>query len=536
MRYIIVIGSIISGIGKGITSASIGLLLQSMGHVVTMIKIDPYLNVDAGLLSPYEHGECFVLSDGGECDLDLGNYERSLDIELTHEHNITTGRIYQSVIEKERRGDYLGVTVQIVPHITDEIISHISRVSKIPVNGNSPDICIIEVGGTVGDIEALPFIEALQQMKSQTSDDEFCFVQVTMAISNPELKTKPIQHNIAILRSRGISPDILVIRAKEEIPKEIKQKLHRLCQIKESNIISNHDVPTIYHVSEIFNEQNIVRCISDKLNLEYITDPYIMSNKDDIIWHHRRLNILPKIIIGIVGKYTNISKSPDTYLSLVRAIEHASFHNDIHVNVEFIDSETVDTGELSHYNGFIIPGGFGSRGIEGKLLIAKYAREHRVPILGICLGMQIMAVDCFNNAYLDRKGYSSEWCDQTFNDNIEYIINILPDQTGIKGGTMRLGNYTTKLIESKVKGLYCSDTIVERHRHRYEVNNKYISDIEDTGFHFVGKSKSENGSDLMEIAELENHPFYIGCQYHPEFKSRPMRPHPLFIGLLKACQ
>ena len=521
MRYVVVTGGVISGIGKGITSSSIGLLFQRMGYKVTMIKIDPYLNVDAGTMSPYEHGECFVLSDGGECDLDLGNYERFLNINLNKDHNITTGSIYHSVIQKERRGDYLGATVQIIPHITDEIISRITKAS----NDTTSDICIIEVGGTVGDIEVLPFIEALQQMRTLT-DDLFCFIHVAMAINNPEPKTKPIQHSISTLRSRGIFPDLLVVRANEHITPEIKQKLRRLCQISLDDIISNPNVPTIYHVPGVFHEQNICARIAKRLQISTSLTEKPYTN---ILNYFEDLN-LDRINLGIVGKYTG---SPDTYLSLTRSIEHAAFYVNKRVNIRWIDSENVNPESLFDNHCFIIPGGFGSRGIEGKLLVAKYARDRKIPILGICLGMQVMVVDCFNHlCQSDKLGSSSEWIEVP--DNTVNVIDILPNQTGIKGGTMRLGNYTTNLKESRVRDLYGDDIIVERHRHRYEVNNKYVAQLEQSGLNFVGISRSNNGSDLMEIVELKDHPFYIGCQFHPEYKSRCDRSHPLFIGLLQS--
>lgn len=524
MRYIIVTGGVISGIGKGITSSSIALLFQSMGYTVTMIKIDPYLNVDAGLMSPYEHGECFVLEDGGECDLDLGNYERFLNVNLTRNHNITTGRIYQNVITKERNGDYLGATVQIVPHITDEIMFQIRTTSMIPVNDKVPDICVIEVGGTIGDIEGLPFIEAIQQMRMNINDT-FCFIHVAMAINNPEPKTKPIQHSVSTLRSRGIFPDLLVVRWHDTkaIPYDIKQKLQRLCQIAFDDIITNPDVTNIYSVPGIFNFQNICERIGKRLQIpvRITIDPYISIIKRDTP---------SKIVVGVIGKYTNSNKAPDTYLSLVHAISHAGYGLQLQPEINWIDSENIDTSKLEHNDCFIIPGGFGSRGILGKLMIAKYAREHKKPILGLCLGMQIMVVDCYNST--TQIGTSREWEDIIPSTN--YVIDILPDQTGIKGGTMRLGNYTSFLKDSIVKNLYGSDTIVERHRHRYEVNNAYVEELLATGLKFPGFSEGINGNPLMEICELQDHPFYIGSQFHPEYKSRLSHPHPLFIGLFKA--
>ncbi|CAH6419309.1 CTP synthetase [uncultured virus] len=582
MRYIVVTGGVISGIGKGITASTIGLLFQSMGHAVTMIKIDPYVNVNAGLISPYEHGECFVLSDGGESDLDLGNYERFLNIELTRNHNITTGKIYQTVIQKERTGDYLGATVQIVPHITDAIIKHITDTSIIPINGHTPDICIIEVGGTIGDIEMLPFIEALQQMKALSEDDTFCFVHVAMAINNPELKTKPIQHSVSTLRSRGIFPDILVVRATEPLTNDVKHKLHRLCQITADDIISNPNVSSIYHVAHTFYDQGVHRRLSQKLYfpiIEIKNIPYA-----NILSYYQCIEAYPKIKIGVVGKYT---KSPDTYLSIMRAIEHASF-NMVNTEVELVDSENLVNVNLEQYHGFIIPGGFGSRGINGKIIIAEYARINRKPLLGICLGLHVMVVNALNHIYNQRSSsVGSQACNPTKLDSsrdfvksqsydqrscygsssagsqsygsskyatsrewdelpiptdqikqgsiLNYVIDILPNQTGIKGGTMRLGNYETRLVPSLTRSLYGSETIVERHRHRYEVNNEYLSDLELTGLKIVGIGKTVVNTELVEMVEDPQHPFYIGCQFHPEFKSRVNKPHPLFKGLINAC-
>ena len=535
MKYIVVTGGVISGIGKGITSSSIGLLFQSMGYIVTMIKIDPYINVDAGTMSPYEHGECYVLGDGGECDLDLGNYERFLNIDLTRNHNITTGRVYSNVIQKERNGDYLGATVQVVPHITDEIMYQINKTSRLPINGKQPDICIIEVGGTIGDIEGLPFIESLQQMRSQ-SDDMFCFIHIAMAINNPEPKTKPIQHSISTLRSRGIFPDLLVIRATEILPDEIKDKLHRLCQINILDIVSNPNVSNIYQVPGVFNSQNICNRIGNRLQLSVksIPDPYSK------IVQYDRTN--KSIQMGIVGKYiTNgiklSGKSPDTYLSLTRAIEHAAFCLNVEVNIHWLDSEQIITTDLNLYDCFIIPGGFGSRGINGKLAVTKFARESNTPLLGICLGMQIMVVEYYNAfcAKDSSNGCSREWSE--YITSPEYIIDILPDQNNIMGGTMRLGNYTTKLLESNVMKYYNSEVITERHRHRYEVNNKYVSELEAAGLKFVGRSDNRDNTsvkELMEIVEISDHPFYVGCQFHPEYKSRYEDPHPLFVNLLKS--
>lgn len=523
MKYIIVTGGIISGIGKGITASSIGLLFKSKGINVTAIKIDPYINIDAGTMSPYEHGECYVLADGGEVDLDLGNYERFLDIELTKNHNITTGKIYNNVINKERNGDYLGKTVQIIPHITNEIKNWIKKVSIIPVNKNqTPEICIVEIGGTIGDIETASFIEAVRQMSLESVNDNFCFIHVSMIIDNGDLKTKPTQHSVAKLRSLGILPDFLVMRTSKMLLDNEKRKLNMFCQVPKEHIISNIDIPNVYYVPSVFKRQRICEKIEKILGLE-IDNPYELNKYNCILDYFD--SKYEKIKLTIAGKYTG---SQDTYLSLIKAIEHASFK--IKINVEIAWHNTEDdlhsNSELKLSDGIIIPGGFGTRGIQGKINIAKYARINNIPLLGICLGMQTMVVEFSHNIKLN--GYSTEWDQKT---NIP-LIDILPNQTDIKGGTMRLGDYKTTLkSNTQVSNLYKKEIITERHRHRYEVNNTYVDIMEKNGLKFVGTS---NNGKLMEIIELDEHPFYIGCQFHPEFKSKYDNPHPLFIGLLES--
>jgi CTP synthase len=518
MKYIVITGGVISGLGKGITSSSIGLLLKSYGISVTSIKIDPYLNLDAGTMSPYEHGECYVLADGGEADLDMGNYERFLGIELTRNHNITTGKIYQSVLTKERNGDYLGKTVQIVPHITDEIKDWISDVA----NQSSAEVCLIEVGGTVGDIEVMPFIEALRQMK-MNDDDTFCFIHVSLVINLGEPKTKPTQTGLQKLRSLGIVPDILVVRTADYLSDSVLSKLETFSGIKKAKIIQNVDVDNIYYVPDLFLNQGLIPIIQKITSLNLNETPrldYYYSLLD----YYDHDDSSNKLHLGIVGKYIG---SPDTYLSIIRAIESAAFHCNVHVKLCWVTGLT----GLFPYDGLLIPGGFGSRGIEEKLLAAEYARKYGKPILGICLGMQVMVVDCYNS--LDKgKAYSTEWVGTEDNDDLQGtvpIIDILPNQTNKLGGTMRLGNYKTTLTESKVQELYGTDTIVERHRHRYEVNNLYVDELQTSGLKVVGKT-----NELVEVVELENHPFYVGCQFHPEFKSRYDKPHPLFVGWIKA--
>jgi CTP synthase len=545
MKFIIVTGGVISGIGKGSTCSSIGLLFQTMGFTVTMIKIDPYLNTDASLLSPYEHGECFVTEDGGETDLDIGGYERTLGINLTKNHNITTGQIYKSVIDKERKGEYLGKTVQVVPHITDEIIRKIKYTSKLRINNKVPDICIVELGGTIGDLEGLPFVEAIQQMK-MNDEDNFCFVHVGMIINNPEPKTKPIQHSVATLRGRGIFPDLLIVRNKDDINQDIKSKLSKMCQIKVEDIIASINVDSTYEIPTNLNNQNICQQIGKRLKLEVgeVRNPYENTFKSQITSH-------TFVYIGLMGKYmlNDGKNNPDMYLSLLKALEHVTINTGIVIQYDFIES----TDNLSKYDGLIILGGFGSKGIKEKLEVAKYARENKVPILGLCLGMQVMVVDCFNNL-VGKLGCSSEWsglnlevssvntfdttnstgvskCTSTEFKYEHKVIDILHDQNEIMGGTMRIGSHPIKLLPSKVKDIYKEDIVYERFRHRYFVNTQYVKELQNNGLRFVGSNDNH-----MDICELLDHPFYIGTQYHPEYKSKPMSPHPLFVEFIKVCK
>ncbi len=521
MKYIVITGGVISGLGKGITSSSIGLLLKAYGLSVTAIKIDPYLNIDAGTMSPYEHGECYVLGDGGESDLDMGNYERFLGVKLTKDHNITTGKVYHSVLTKERRGDYLGKTVQIIPHITNEIKHQIEKVTE----GTSADVCLIEVGGTVGDMELMPFIEALRQM-NMGDQHSFCFVHVSLLVDMGEYKTKPTQSSLQTLRSLGIVPDILIVRAGDYVSESVMGKLQMFSGLRRANIIQNINVPNIYYVPQLFRNQGVVEILSKHFDL-HLSGPPCLTSYNNIVTYFDEIETLPSYNLGIVGKYTG---SPDTYLSLVRAIESAAFNCHINVKIGWIEHDIDGFDRLGddddyYYDGFVIAGGFGSRGIEHKLALSKYARENNVPILGICLGMQVMAVDCFNSLNQYNKGSSTEWNPDTTHP----IIYKLPGQTDVLGGTMRLGNYTTTLTDSKTKELYGCDTIVERHRHRYEFNADYEQQLANMGLRVVGHT-----NDLVEVMELDNHKFYVGCQFHPEFNSCYDVPHPLFVGLVRA--
>lgn len=515
-KIIIITGGVISGLGKGITASSIGLLLQYAGFKVTAIKIDPYLNVDAGTMSPYEHGECFVLDDGGEVDLDMGNYERFLGVDLPRDNNITSGKVYSSVIQNERNGIYLGKTVQIVPHITDEIKNRI----KNNIEKSKADICIIEVGGVVGDIETMPFIEAIRQLWLNNAEN-FCFVHVSLIIDNGEPKTKPTQQSTSELRKYGINPDMLVLRSKSLLSQSILDKIFFHTNIPQSNIICNIDVPNIYYVPQTFHQQKVVDIICRCLKLPY-TNPKL-SDYYKIIRYFEAIN-LPVVNIGIAGKYTG---SQDTYLSLIRALEHSSFQLQIKTNIIWIDTECVEKSDYTKCHGIIIPGGFGSRGIHGKMAIAQYCMDNQVPLFGLCLGMQIMTCQYAKSHGLN--GDSIEWNPDTTNP----LFVILPNQTNKYGGTMRLGSFPAKVaIPSLLHDAYSSDIIYERHRHRYEFNKVYRSILESYGLKFSGVSPD---NELIEVIELPNHPFYLGCQYHPEYKSRYNQPHPLFTMFLKAC-
>lgn len=519
MYYIVVSGGVISGLGKGITASSIGLILKSYGYNVTAIKIDPYLNVDSGTMSPFEHGECYVLNDGGETDLDLGNYERFLDIDLTQSHSLTSGKMYRSIIDKERKGDYLGKTVQMMPHVTDYIKNYLIEVSRIPINGVNPEICIVELGGTVGDYESNIYFEALSEF---SKEQKLIHVHVTLLpVVKNEVKTKPAQQSVKQLRSMGIEPDMMILRCDREVPDEAMNKLSRMCKIQRSNLIVNRDVPTIYHVPKLFMDQSIVEILSRKIPM--------VSKPDNMLLYYEMLKTIeeldqyPMIKIGIVGKYMGVQ---DTYLSLIRAIEHASIKMKKNVQILWIDSEKREEellSELKKVERVIIPGGFGDRGVEGMIYCAKYCREKQVPILGICLGMQIMCIEIDRNIYENPQAGSEE-----FNKNNNTVI--LSDAITNFGGTMRLGSYDCLLDETSNAYKYYGNvqTIKERHRHRYEISSNFVSKLTDSQY----KVSGVNGR-YTEIVERISEPFWLGCQFHPEFKSRQTKPHPLFVSFLK---
>ena len=542
MKYVVVTGGVLSGLGKGVTASSIGVLLKSAGLRVTSIKIDPYLNSDAGTMSPFEHGEVFVLDDGGEVDLDLGNYERFLDVALTRDNNITTGKVYAKVIEKERRGDYLGKTVQVVPHITNEIQDWIEAVAHVPADGTSstPDACVIELGGTVGDIESAPFIEALRQFQFRAGKGNVCFVHVSLVpVMGPvgEQKTKPTQHTVKELRGLGIIPDILVCRSENPLDTETKSKLAAFCHVGEDAVVSAHDVSNLYQIPISLHKQSVLRMVSNNLgfnipnSLPMLDEWKEMADKVDMLEDEVR--------IAMVGKYTGLS---DSYLSVIKALQHSAFAVNRKLIIDWIESTNLDPIErtpmyddawtiLKAADGILVPGGFGNRGVEGKIAAANYARVNNVPYLGVCLGLQIATIEFCRNV-LGLDGANSAEFDESA--PVQAVVFMPEISKTHMGGTMRLGTKPTPFLvdDCKVRRLYGgAGHVDERHRHRYEVNPELIESIEAAGLIYVGKDET---GERCEIMELEGHPYYVGTQYHPEFKSRPNRPSPPFLGLLKA--
>ncbi|KAF5455340.1 hypothetical protein F2P56_024930 [Juglans regia] len=547
MKYVLVTGGVVSGLGKGVTASSIGVVLKACGLRVTSIKIDPYLNTDAGTMSPFEHGEVFVLDDGGEVDLDLGNYERFLDVTLTRDNNITTGKIYQSVLEKERRGDYLGKTVQVVPHITDAIKNWIEAVAVIPVDGQEgpADVCVIELGGTVGDIESMPFIEALRQLSFSVGHDNFCLVHVSLIPVLGvvgEQKTKPTQHSVRELRALGLTPHLLACRSAQPLLESTKEKLSQFCHVPAGNILNIHDVPNIWHVPLLLKNQNAHHSILKQLNLLDLAAPPALQD-----WTRMAEtfdNLTESVRIALVGKYVNLA---DSYLSVVKALLHACIACSLKPSIDWIAASDLeeDSAKLTpgaHATAWetlrnaacvLVPGGFGDRGVRGMILAAKYARENSVPFLGICLGMQISVIEFARSVLGLESANSTEFDDQTPNP----VVIFMPEGSRTHmGSTMRLGSrrtlfQTPDCITSKL--YHNSEYVEERHRHRYEVNPEVIGTLEEAGLKFVGKDDSGR---RMEILELPHHPFYVGVQFHPEFKSRPARPSALFLGLILAAR
>lgn len=526
-KHIFVTGGVMSGLGKGITAASLGRLLKNRGYKVINQKMDPYINVDSGTMSPIEHGEAFVTEDGFETDLDLGHYERFVDENLNRNCSITTGRIYSNVIEKERNGEYLGKTVQVIPHVTNEMKRLISAFD----DKEDVDVVITEIGGTIGDIEGLSFIEAIRQFGMERAKEDVLYIHVTLiptVMGSTELKSKPTQHSVKELQSLGITPDILVCRVEREIPISMKEKISLYCNIRKECIISNLTVPNLYELPLMLEEEGLAIETCKHLNLDKIKPQNELWEKmiKDI-----NTEVKSEANVAIVGKYISLE---DSYISIVESLKHSGFKEKCKVNISYINAEGITKDNvnqiLKDFDGILIPGGFGERGIEGKIISAKYARENNVPYFGICLGMQ-MAVIEFARSVLGYTNANSE----EFDLKTEYpVIHIMEEQKKInkKGGTMRLGTYPCKINKnSLVYTLYGKEEISERHRHRYEYNTEYKEKFEEAGLKCIGMSPDNK---LVEIIELENHPFYVGCQFHPEFKSRPNRPHPLFTGFVKA--
>lgn len=523
-KYIFVTGGVVSSLGKGITAASLGRLLKERGYSVTIQKFDPYINIDPGTMNPYEHGEVFVTDDGAETDLDLGHYERFIDTNLTKYNNVTTGKIYQAVINKEREGKYLGKTVQVIPHITNEIKSKIEIVGK----ENNSDIVITEIGGTVGDIESTPFLEAIRQFRYDVGRENVIYIHVTLLPylkAAGELKTKPSQHSVKELMSLGIRPDILVCRTEYPINEDIKRKLSLFCDIDIDAVIEAPDAKTIYEAPLIMEENGLAKVACKKLGIE--DKAFDLQNWTDIV--NKIKNPKANIKLAVVGKYIELK---DAYISINEAIEHAAYDLGLKAHIHYIQAEDLDPNILKEYSGILVPGGFGDRGVQGKIDAINFARENKIPFLGICLGMQTAVIEFARNVVGLENANSSE-----FDKNTKYpVIDILPDQKDIKniGGTMRLGLYPCKLEEETLaKELYSADLIHERHRHRFEFNNEFKETLKKAGLIISGSSPDGRLAEIIELPR-EMHPFFIAGQFHPEFKTRPGKPHPLFKGFIKA--
>ena len=530
-KYIFVTGGVVSGLGKGITAASLGRLLKNRGYKVTIQKFDPYINVDPGTMNPYEHGEVFVTDDGAETDLDLGHYERFINENLTKNSSVTMGRIYSNVIEKERKGDYLGKTVQVIPHITNEIKERIYG-----FEGTDTDIVITEVGGTVGDIEGLSIIEAIRQVGLERNPEDVCFIHVTLLpyiYGSNEIKSKPTQHSVKELQSLGIQPDILVCRTEQEIPDTIREKLALFCNVRKTSVIQNKTADCLYAVPLMLEEEGLAREVCNHLRL----DNYIPDNSKwaEMIEKISKIDKNNKVKIAIVGKYIKLE---DSYISVIESIKHAGFENNVETEIELIDCETItkDTVQekLDGFDGIIVPGGFGNRGIEGKITTIKYARENQIPFLGICLGMQMAVVEYARDILGLKDANSAEFDEKSKNQ----VIHIMEEQKGIdkKGGTMRLGAYPCIIKEGTLaQEVYGKTEISERHRHRFEYNNDYKERLEKAGLICSGTSPDGKLVEIVELSQKE-HPYFIAGQFHPELKSRPNKPAPLFVGLVKAAK
>ena len=533
-RYIFITGGVVSSLGKGITSASLGAILEARGLDVTLLKLDPYINVDPGTMSPFQHGEVYVTEDGTETDLDLGHYERFVRTKMRKKNNFTTGLIYQNVIQKERRGDYLGATVQVIPHITDEIKRCIKE------GASNSDIAMVEIGGTVGDIESQPFLEAIRQLRIELGPESTLFIHLTLVpyiSAVGEIKTKPTQHSVKELRSIGIQPDCLICRTDQVIPENEKKKIALFTNVEESAIISAIDVDSIYKIPKVLHEQNLDEIVIKKFNLD-------LPQANLTEWHNvvdAIDNSDNEVNIAMVGKYIGLA---DSYKSLSEALIHAGIKTRTKINIVYVDSEEIEKNGsecLQNVDAILVPGGFGNRGIEGKISTVKYARENGLPYLGICLGMQVAVIEIARNLAGLKNSDSTE-----FNKNTDHpVIALITEWQDAKGtqekrskgfdlgGTMRLGGQDCKLIEgSLVRDLYKSDSVVERHRHRYEFNNKYKEKLESAGMSIAGYSVDE---ELVEIIEIPKHPWFVGCQFHPEFTSTPRDGHPLFTSFIEAA-
>ena len=522
-KYIFVTGGVVSGLGKGITSASLGNLLKARGLSVVNQKLDPYINVDPDTMNPFQHGEVFVTEDGATTDLDLGHYERFTGVNLRKDANVTTGSIYRKVIERERKGDYLGATVQVIPHITDEIKRRIKGIS------NEVDVQITEIGGTVGDIEILPFLEAARQIRKELGQENVMFVHVTLVPfigPSTELKTKPTQHSVSMLRSYGISPDIIVLRSEQELNDEIKNKVSLFCDVSLENVINAPDLDDIYDIPIKMFEEGLDSSVNTRLMLNSSSPDFtqwkqMLSLKD---------GVQKNIKIAILGKYFGL---PDSYMSVVEALKHACLHNKVNLDLVWIDADNFDLDELKKLNGVVVPGGFGYRGIEGKILAIEYLRKNNIPFLGICLGLQCAVIEFARNVCGISDANSTEFSQTTKNP----VIDLLPNQNlehDDVGASMRLGTYPCKIQpNTNVNEIYKNEIIYERHRHRYEVNNKFRKELEDNGLIFSGLSPDE---DLVEMIELKDHPYFVASQFHPEFKSRPWEPAPMFNSFINASK
>ena len=522
-KYIFVTGGVVSGLGKGITSASLGNLLKARGLSIVNQKLDPYINVDPDTMNPFQHGEVFVTEDGATTDLDLGHYERFTGVNLRKDANVTTGSIYRKVIERERKGDYLGATVQVIPHITDEIKRRIKGIS------NEVDVQITEIGGTVGDIEILPFLEAARQIRKEFGQENVMFVHVTLVPfigPSTELKTKPTQHSVSMLRSYGISPDLIVLRSEQELTDEIKSKVSLFCDVSFENVINAPDLDDIYDVPIKMYEEGLDAAVDKRLALN--SDSPDLSRWNEMLSLKNGVN--KNVKIAILGKYFGL---PDSYMSVVEALKHSCLQNKVNLDLVWIDADNYEIEDLKSLNGVVVPGGFGYRGIEGKIGAIEYLRKNKIPFLGICLGLQCAVIEYARNVCGISDANSTEFSQTTKNP----VIDLLPNQdleAGDVGASMRLGTYPCKIQpDTMAKDIYNNEIIYERHRHRYEVNNKFRNELESKGLVFSGLSPDE---DLVEMIELKDHPYFVASQFHPEFKSRPWDPAPMFNSFIAASK